>query len=184
MWGLTASTSLPRDVSLFASFFQSRDAQDYDLVTSERVPFNATGQRYLQDQFFIDFVRNDPIEYSSDDLSVVAGSAWQATSQTDLGLSYAFTRARTRYDVTGATSAVISQIADIDSSIHRVYFDVGHWVMEGLRVSLGYRWDLYDDFTYNPNATTTSNLAPFDPSAHQHTVKVGVTITNDLFAGS
>jgi hypothetical protein len=183
MWGLTASTSLQRDVSLYASFFQSRDAQDYDYVSSERVPFNPNGQRYFQDQFFIDFVTNDPVEYSTSDLSVVAGSAWQATAQTDLGLSYAFTRAQTTYEPTGPTTAVLNEISKINSSIHRVYFDVGHWVMEGLRVSAGYRFDLYDDRGSAPTVTS-SNVPPFDPSNSQHTISVGVTLTNDLFSGS
>jgi hypothetical protein len=183
MWGLTASTALQRDVGLYASFFQSRDAQDYDLVTSDRLPAAINGQRYLQDLNFINFAKNDEIDYSTDDLSLVAGSTWQATAQTDLGLSYAFTRARTTYEAEGPTSAAIGEVAKIDSSIHRVYFDVGHWVMEGLRVGFGYRFDLYDDRAFDANAPTTSNVAPFDPSTHQHTVTLRVTMTNDLLAG-
>ena len=101
----------------------------------------------------------------------------------DLGLSYAFTRARTRYKSKGATTDVISDVAEIDSKIHRVYFDAGYWVMDGLRMSLGYRYDLYDDRAYDKNAPTSSNVAAFDPSSDQHTVTLGVTITNDLFAG-
>jgi hypothetical protein len=183
MWGLTASTSFPRDVSLFASFFQSRDDQEYDLVTSERVPFNINGQRYFQDDFFIDFMTNDEIDYHTKDLSVVVGSTWQATDATDLGFSYSFTRARTKYKSTGATADVISDVGEIDSKIHRVYFDLGHWITDGLRVALGYRYDLYDDRAYDGNAPTTSNASPFDPSSNQHTVTVGVTITNDLLSG-
>jgi hypothetical protein len=188
MWGLTASTSLQRDVSLFASFFQSRDAQDYDLVTSERpllgLPARLNGQRYFQDQDFIGFAKNDEIEYSTDDLSVVAGSSWQATKQTDLGLSYAFTRAQTTYEAEGPMSAVIGEVAEINSSIHRVYFDVGHWVMEGLRVSVGYRFDLYDDRGPVPPDDPRYSVQPFDLSTTQHTITVGVTLTNDLFSGS
>jgi hypothetical protein len=183
MWGLTASTSFKRDVSLFASFFQSRDDQDYDLVTSQRIPFNINGQRYFQDANVLDFLKNDSIDYHTNDLSVVVGSTWQATKEMDLGLSYAFTRARTRYKSNGATTDVISDVAEIDSKIHRVYVDAGYWIMDGLRMSLGYRYDLYNDRAYDENAPTSSNVAAFDPSSDQHTVTLGVTITNDLFAG-
>jgi hypothetical protein len=170
-WGLTASTSLPRDVGLYASFFQSRDVQDYDLVTSERPGGNPNGQRYFQDLNFIDFrLNNEPVEYHTNDLSVVAGSTWQATLQTDLGLSYAFTQAQTTYE-----SVLTGDLTQINANIHRVYCDVGHWVMEGLRVSAGYRFDLYDDGSRVPK--------PIDYSTTQHTISVGVTLTNDLFSG-
>jgi hypothetical protein len=170
-WGLTASTSLPRDVGLYASFFQSRDVQDYDLVTSERPGGNPNGQRYFQDLNFIDFrLNNEPVEYHTNDLSVVAGSTWQATRQTDLGLSYAFTQAQTTYE-----SVLTGDLTQINANIHRVYCDVGHWVMEGLRVSAGYRFDLYDDGSRVPQ--------PIDYSTTQHTISVGVTLTNDLFSG-
>jgi hypothetical protein len=180
LWGLTASTSLRRDVSLYASFFQSHDAQEYDLVTSERA--NANGQRYLQDQFSLDFRADDPIDYSTDDLSALVGGSWQATERTDLGVSYAYTRARTTYETNGPTAAVIRDVAKIDSRIHRVYFDAGHWVMDGLRLSLGYRYDHFQDRGAEPTVFV-SNVAPFDLSAHQHTVTFGVTVTSDLFAG-
>jgi hypothetical protein len=175
-WGLTASTSLPRNVALYASFFQSHDAQNYDLVTSERSLLGGNarlnGQRYFQDGDFVDFtLNNEGVEYQTDNLSVVAGSAWQATRQTDLGLSYAFTQAQTTYE-----SVLTGDLTQINANIHRVYCDVGHWVMEGLRVSAGYRFDLYDDGSRVPQ--------PVDYSTTQHTITVGVTLTNDLFDGS
>ena len=64
---------------------------------------------------------------------------------------------------------------EVNANIHRVYCDVGHWVMEGLRVSAGYRFDLYDDGSRVPQ--------PIDYSTTQHTISVGVTLTNDLFSG-
>jgi hypothetical protein len=182
-FGFTASTSFKRDVSLFASFFHNRDDQEYNLIASERVPPNVNGQRYFQDAFILDFNKNDSVKYQANDMSVVVGTAWQATDKTDLGLSYAYTRAKTKYESRGSTTGVISDVARINSEIHRFYFDVGHWLMDGLRLSLGYRYDFLDDHAYDRNAVTTSNATPFDPSSDQHTLTFGATITHDLFAG-
>jgi hypothetical protein len=145
------------------------------------------GQRYQQDRMTNSrntiFAANDPINYRGKNVSAMAGVAWQATKATDAGLTYAFTQARTSYGTTGLNSALLHDNSKIRSSIHRFYFDVGHWLIDGLRGSVGYRYDLIDDDSSTPN-TTSSLTRAFGLSAHQHTFTVGLTLTSDLLSGN
>jgi hypothetical protein len=57
---------------------------------------------------------------------------------------------------------------------------VGHWLTDGLRIYVGYRFDDYVDRNDVP-AGTGSVVAPFDLSTRQHTGTFGITLTNALF---
>lgn len=171
-WGLTAATSPWDDVSLFTSFFHSRGAQDQDLILSDLT-------RYFQHLFPIEFTAQGPIEYRSDDFSVVAGTHAQLTEQTDAGLSYTFTRAEARYRANGALAgAELRDARQVDMDIHRVSLEAGHRVRDGLRVSAGYRLDYLSD--RSPVVGAVGSVAPFDLDTFEHTFVVGVTLTNAL----
>lgn len=174
LWGVTASGSPWDPVTLFASFYQGRDAQDYSLVLSNL-------QRFFQDVVPLTFNANGDLEYGANDLNVVAGTHVDITDQTDAALSYTFTRAKTQYRANPATvnTRLIQNNALIDSDIHRLDFEVGHWVMEGLRVLVGYRLQIYDDRAPIP-ASIGTRVAPMDLSATRHTITLGVTLNSDL----
>lgn len=172
-WGVSATSSPWKRVTLFSSFFQSRDDQDYRLVLSDQ-------PRYYQDTVPLVFTADGPVDYRSDDLGVVLGADFQLDERTDAGLSYSFNRIDTRYRRTGSTSGNIATIADehrIDADIHRVALHVGRRLREGLRVTAGYSLDLYDDRSPPHGAGV---VPPFDLGTYQHTVTVGVTLTNEL----
>jgi hypothetical protein len=160
-------------VTLFSSFFQSRDAQDYDLVLSN-VP------RFVQDVVPLVFTIDGPIDYRSDDIGVLSGASVRLDERSDLGLTYSFNRIKTRYRTSGSLSGDIESIESlsrIDADIHRMGLSLGHRLREGLRVTAGYRFDLYDD--HSP-VYGTGSAQPFDLGTHQHTVTLGVTLTNAL----
>jgi len=172
-WGLTAATSPWDDVSLFTSFFHSRGAQDQDLILS-----NFT--RYFQHVVPLDFDAQGPVEYRSDDFSVIAGTHARLTERTDLGVSYTFTRAQARYRGNGALNGVLLRdTREIDTDIHRVSLEAGHQVREGLRVLAGYRLDYLAD--RSPVVGAVGSVAPFDLDTFQHTFTVGVQLTGALF---
>jgi hypothetical protein len=98
-----------------------------------------------------------------------------------MGLSYAFNRTQTRYRTSGSTSGGIEQIEDasrIDADIHRIGLTLGRRLLDGLRVSAGYRFDLYDDRA--PVNGAAGSRVPFDLDTFQHTVTLGVTLTSEL----
>lgn len=175
LWGLTASASPWDSVTVFASFHQARDSQDYNLVVSNL-------QRFFQDVVTLSFRPDGDLEYGANDFSVIAGTHVDLTDHTDAGLSYAFTRARTQYRANPGTidTRLIQNSGLIDADIHRLDLEVGHWVMEGLRVLVGYRLQLYEDGAPVP-VSTGSVVMPRNPSTHQHTVTFGVTLNSDLW---
>ncbi|MBW2232462.1 MAG: MtrB/PioB family outer membrane beta-barrel protein [Deltaproteobacteria bacterium] len=174
-WGITATTSVKRDTTLFASFFMSRDAQDYDLVVSNV-------QRYFQDVVALGFGPSGGFDYVNDQLSLRVGSHSQITEKTDAGLSYSFTSAETLYNPSAAREVSLIGVAGlIDSDIHGLDFEVGHWLKDGLRILVGYRLQLNTDGA-PLTAGNGSVVTPFDLSMSQHTVTLGVTLTNDLWA--
>ena len=69
----------------------------------------------------------------------------------------------------------------IEADIHSIDFEMGHWLRDGLRLLVGYRLQLYDDDS-SPVQSVASAAQPFDPSTHQHTVTLGVTLTSDFFS--
>ncbi|MBW2418103.1 MAG: hypothetical protein JRH19_06125, partial [Deltaproteobacteria bacterium] len=95
------------------------------------------------------------------------------------------TRAEALYEGS-SLSAELELIAEnriIDSEVHVLDFEVGRWVMEGLRVLAGYRYQNYKDRAPLVQSVASA-VQPFDRSTHQHTVTVGVTLTRDFFARS
>lgn len=174
LWGVTASASPIDRVSVFASFFMSRDAQEYDLTLSSL-------QRYVQPFAPVVFADAGSSDYDDDRMSVVVGTHVQITEQTDAGVSYAFTRADSRYrDGSSPQLSLIDQSARIDSDTHIATLELGHWIRNGFRVFGGYRFQYYDDrapVVVSQNSATS----PFDPSSSWHVVSFGVTLTSGLF---
>ncbi len=177
VWGLTVMSYPVDDVSIYASFFQTYNDQNYDLVLSRL-------QRYQQDSQVVDFFEDGGPDHSNEQMSFSLGSHVRFSDDTDGNLSYTFTRAKLKYD--NNASANVAQIADnslIDSDIHSVQMEVGHWLRDGLRVQVGYRVQVFDDSGARPSGSG-SVVRPRSLSQTQHTVTLGVTLNSDLLARS
>ena len=165
-WGLTLTGSPHDRLTLFASGFQHRDDQDIDF-------FRSTALRYeepfaLFNTFVdLDFFKDSTLRYRSDHWTLILGGSFQITKRTETSLAYTFTRTNTRFAPDGLTASTLEDWSRIRNDIHRVQFEVGHWLREGLRVSFGYSYDKYDDRTSIP--TGVGSADPFDPSTHVHT---------------
>jgi hypothetical protein len=176
-WGLTLTGSPHDGLTLFASGFQHRDNQDIDL-------FRSTALRYeepfaLFNTFVdLDFFKDTTLRYRSDHTTLILGGSFQITKRTETSLAYTFTRTNTRLRSDGLTANTLDGWSRIRNDIHRVQFELGHWLREGLRVSFGYNFDKYRDHTQIP--TGVGSADPFDPSTHVHTVMFGVTLNSDL----
>ena len=176
--GITASFAPSDPLSLYASFFYGQDNRDTSLDLS-------TLQRYWQDQLSIDFSKSGLNRFENQQMSFIVGGALQLPERTDVGLSYAYTRAEALYEGSPVSPQLelIAENRIIDSEVHVLDFEVGRWVMEGLRVLAGYRYQNYKDRA--PLVQSVASVVqPFDRSTHQHTVTVGVTLTSDFFARS
>ncbi|MDH5566606.1 MAG: hypothetical protein OEY15_08065 [Myxococcales bacterium] len=171
-YGLNASFVPTDPLTLFASFFQNRDAQMFDLVRSNVV-------RYFEPITTLNFVRDNPLDYRADLTNVLFGGTYQLTERTDTTIAYSYTHSTTRFDDNNATGSTLRSASRILSDIHSVDVRLGHWFADGLRAYAGYRWDDYQDDTTVP-AGTGSVVAPFDLSTTQHTFTIGVTLTNAL----
>jgi hypothetical protein len=183
-WGVTGSLSPVDRLSTYVSFFWGHDSQESGLDLS-------TLQRYFQEVLEIGFGTDGKSEFENRQLSLILGSHLQLTEQTDGRLSYGYTHAKARYRGDSASiSCLISGTSclgliapnrKIDSDIHTIDLEVGHWLREGLRVLAGYRLQLYDDDS--PVVQSVASVVqPFDRSAQQHTVTLGITLTSDFFA--
>jgi hypothetical protein len=181
-YGLTGRL-LPHElVTLFASFFQRQDVQDFQLVRSiqSRIvePFGpASG---------VDFFKDGPLDYQSNLTNVLFGSRYQITERTDVRLSYSYTYSHSRFSADDATANTLEETSEIRSDIHSVDVNVGHWLRDGLRIYAGYRWDNYQDRAQVSSGdgivpAAPASAAPFDLSTHQHTFTAGVTLNSDLF---
>lgn len=172
-WGLTADTSLLKRATLYASFFQSWDDQDYDIVTSNF-------QRYFAG---VEFAPAGTLDYRNEQWNLTIGTRIQLAKRTDCGLAYSFTDVDTTYapGTASAETALIQNSAIIDANIHGFDFEAGHWIRDGLRVQAGYRLQIYDDFAPVPSGFGSA-VPPFDPSMLQQTVTLSVTLTSDLVA--
>lgn len=175
-WGITASISPLARLDLYASFFLQRDAQDTGLDLS-------TLQRYFQDQAPILFENAGLNRFENWQFNLILGTRYQFTDRTDARLRYGFTHADAQYQ--GSAVSVALQLIEnahvIDSDIHDVDLEVGHWLRDGLRVFAGYRLQLYDDRAPVVESVA-SVVTPFGPSTHQHTVTLGVTLNSDLLS--
>lgn len=175
-WGVTLTTYPLDELSVFASFFQTFDEQNYDLVLSSL-------QRYLQTATPVDFYSDGSPDHENKQMSVVVGAHVQFTDSTDGGITYSFTRAELDYDSAGET-ANVKRIADarsIDSDIHAIQLEVGHWLRSGMRLHAGYRLQQFDDANSRP-LHAGSVVRSIDPSTTQHTVSIGVTLTSEITA--
>ena len=183
-WGVTGSLSPVDRLSPYLSFFWGHDTQDTGLDLSNL-------QRYFQEVLPIGFETDGKSEFENQQLSLILGSHLQLTEQTDGRLSYGYTHAKAHYRGDSANisclisgSSCLGLIAPnrkIDSDIHTIDLEVGHWLREGLRVLAGYRLQLYDDGS--PVVQSVASVVqPFDRSAQQHTVTLGITLTSDFFA--
>lgn len=171
-WGISATASPVKRLTLFSSFFQSRDTQDYDLVLSD-LP------RFFQDVVPLAFTADGAIDYRSDVIGVITGANLRFGGRSDAGLSYSFNRGDTRYRGGSGTGSVetIGARNRIDADIHRIGLTLGHRLREGLRLTAGYRFDLYDDRAPVDGAGV---VPAFDLGTHQHTVTLGVTLSSAL----
>jgi hypothetical protein len=165
-------TAVPRDgITLFGSVYRHHDSQDYDLIFS-----NTTRSSFALG--FGDFMLPDSeLDYRADGTALILGGGLQITEHTDASLSYTFTRSNWRFQSDSPTTSLIDDLSRIRSDLHRAELEVGHWLMDGLRLSMGYRFDKYRDRT--PVSTGTAVVAPFNLSTRQHTVIFGVTLNGD-----
>ncbi len=181
-YGLTGRLLPHESVTLFASFFQRQDAQDFRLVRS------------LQPRIFepfgpgsgVDFFEDGPLGYQSNLTNVLFGSRYQITERTDLRLSYSYTRSHSRFSADDATANTLEKASKIRSDIHSIDAIVGHWLREGLRIYAGYRYDDYRDRAQASSGdgivpAAPASAAPFALSTRQHTFTAGVTLNSDLF---
>ena len=172
--GLTASFSPAEDWSLFGSFTHANDTQDYGLVLSNL-------QRYFQTGQVITFRRDSEPDWSNAQTSVILGAHTRIGDSSDAGAAYAFTRVDATYGagVPTAPAATIAASSIVESNIHGLQLEAGHWLRDGLRVLVGYRLQLLDDASPTP-AGQGSVIAPIPLSVTQHTITLGVTLTQDL----
>jgi hypothetical protein len=171
--GLTANASPWDSVGLFASFFVSKDAQDYELALSSL-------QRYVQPLAPVTFSDAGSTDYDNDLWSVVLGTHIQLDEKTDASVSYSFTNAYTHYSAGGSPQLLlVDHSSRIDSDIHSAELEIGHWLLEGLRVRVGYRFEYYDDGSNLPESVQSA-VVPFDLTTTRHTVTLGVTLTSAL----
>jgi hypothetical protein len=181
-YGLTGRL-LPHElVTLFASFFQRQDVQDFQLVRSIQArifePFGPTSG--------VDFFKDGPLDYQSNLTNVLFGSRYRITEHTDVRLSYSYTRSHSRFSAGAATANTLEQTSKIRSDIHSVDANVGHWLRDGLRIYAGYRYENYQDHAQVSSGDgiappEPASAAPFDLSTHQHTFTAGITLNSDLF---
>jgi opacity protein-like surface antigen len=171
--GVTANASPWDAIGLFASFFVSKDAQDYELALSSL-------QRYLQPLTPVTFSNAGATDYENDLWSVVLGTHIQLDERMDAAVSYSFTNAYTHYGAGGLPQlSLVDYSSRIDSDIHSAEIEVGRWLVEGLRVRVGYRFEYYDDGSNLPESVQSA-VVPFELTTTRHTVTVGVTLTSAL----
>jgi hypothetical protein len=172
-YGVTATYMPRKPLTLFSSFFQHRDAQMFDLVRSNAV-------RYLEPTAAaVSFFKDNPLDYRADLTNVLFGGTYQISERTEATISYSYTHSNSHFEGNNATSNTLRDASKILSDIHSVDARVGHWLADGLRVYVGYRFDDYLDHTTVP-AGTDSVATTFDRSTRQHTGTLGVTLTSAL----
>ena len=172
-WGLSVMASPWKRVTLFSSFFQSKDTEDFDLVLSDLA-------RYFQDNVPLTFTADGPVRYRADDIGVILGANVRMDERADAGFSYSFNRLKSRYGTSGSASRGIEMIegtSRIESDIHRVGATLGRRLRAGIRVTAGYHLDIHND---RSPVDGTGTVQPFDLATYQHTVTLGITLSNEL----
>ncbi len=176
--GLSSDLLLKKDLSLFASFFYSRDQQSDDLLLS-------TVQRYFQDSVPITFRSAGELDFQTDEWGIVLGSQYRFSEQTDLGLSYSFTSAEANYGNSGSARelTLIDDNRVVDAKIHALDFEIRHQLRDGLKVFAGYRLQAYSDGAPKPNSLGSTRQPP-SRSDYRHTVSFGFTLNSNLLTAS
>jgi hypothetical protein len=177
-WGLTLNGSPIDRLTLFASLFFNYDDQNHSLALSD-LP------RYWQDIVPINFSNSGTMRFENRQLSLILGANAKLAEKTEGSLQYAFTRAESRYGngPVGSPLRLVEANRHIDSDTHGIHLELRHTLRAGLRVLVGYGLQIYDDHAPVPQSVA-SVVTPFDRSTLQHRVTLGVTLTQDLFAGN
>jgi hypothetical protein len=171
--GLAANASPWDSVGLFTSFFVSQDLQDYELALSSL-------QRYVQPLTPVTFSKAGSTDYENQLWSLVVGTHIQLDDRTEAAVSYSYTNVNTTYSAGGSPQLMLmGHSARIDSAIHGGEIEVGRWLVEGLRVRVGYRFEYYDDESNVPESVQSA-VVPFGLSTTRHTVTLGATLTSAL----
>jgi len=174
--GVTADVVVRDDVSLFGSFFYSQDQQSDHLLLSNV-------QRYFQESVPLTFRKPGTLEFQSDEYGIVFGSQIRISEQTDVGLSYSFTRAEANYDDSGSARAL--QLIDdnrvVDADIHGLDMEIRHQLRAGIRVFAGYRLQHYRDRSPKPNSPSSSQQPPSRLDT-RHTITLGITLNSELLS--
>jgi hypothetical protein len=179
-YGITGTLRPHRQVTLFASFFQRRDSQDFQLVRSNLArTFEPSGAS-------VNFFKNGPLDYRSDLTNVLFGGRYRITERTDVSLSYSYTHSDSRFSADEPTAETLEETSEILSDIHSIDANVGHWLRDGLRIYAGYRYDRYRDHAQVSSGAgivppPPVSAVPFDLSTQQHTFTAGITLNSDLF---
>ncbi|MFQ5697014.1 MAG: hypothetical protein ACE5IL_01865 [Myxococcota bacterium] len=176
-YGVTLTGSPTDELSLFGSFFQSRDAQDFNLVRATIPRMDGRDPTVLDLDFFIDA----PLEFRTDQTNLVIGGNAQLTRQASANVYYSFTRSKSRFDSINTTSATIANASRIRSDIQSIGTGLSFHLRDGADLSLGYRYDAYHDRA-GVNGSAGS-ATPFRLSTGRHFVTLGVTLTDEFFGG-
>jgi hypothetical protein len=171
--GLTANASPWDAVGLFASFFVSENGQDYELALSSL-------QRYVQPLAPVTFSEAGSTDYENDQWSLVVGAHIQLDDLTDAAVAYSYTNTSNNYTAGGSPQLLlVDHSSRIDAAIHSAELELGRWIIEGLRVRVGYRFEYYDDESNLPESVQSA-VVPFGLTTTRHTVTLGVTLTSAL----
>jgi hypothetical protein len=164
-WGATVSAVPHETLTLFASFHDAHDEQEFSHVRSN-VP------RYLGPvglEFFLD---SKP-EYRSAVRTVVVGGTQALGERVDLSLASILTWVGARFDGSGVTPDVLEEVNEIESRILSFEGRVGWRATRGVTLGLGYRFDAYrDDEEHEPLSYDTDvHTLSFDVTVDLAAVK-------------
>jgi len=161
-WGTTLSTVPAESLTLFASFHQARDEQEFAHVRSD-LP------RYLGPPGLELFLDSRP-EYTSQVSTLVLGGTQALGRRVDLSLASILTWVSARFDGSGVTPDVLEEVDELASRILSLEGRAGWRVRRGVSLGLGYRFDAYRD---------DEEHEPLSYDADVHTVTVDVTVDLD-----
>jgi hypothetical protein len=159
-YGVTLSVVPVKSLSVFGSFFQSRDDQTF---TQLRSTLPRTSQPL---DFFVDSVP----DYTSNLRSLVLGVAYPLTKSLDASLWSTITWADMNFGGKGYTPNVLEDVDSFTSRITSFEVRLGYKVRPGVRTGIGYRFDHYTE-----NGFST----PLSPDTLVQTITMDVTVDMD-----
>jgi hypothetical protein len=168
-YGIAATVQPVDSLTGFASFHQFFEEEDLPLVRTNVRRFKAPGSSTLA------FFDDSRLRYRGNSWTLTLGGGAELSEDTDMNLSYNLTRVKARLDTNNATATTLRPASEVDSTIHSVETQVGHWLVDGLRLYVGYRFDRYDD---DVPARGAGAVEAFGLSTDQHTGTLGVTLTS------